>query len=129
MDTDDGGWIVLERRVSAETDFYRTWVEYQNGFGDLNTNFWLGKLPLLIKTILKYSNKIKSWNLILSGLDAMASISNSDQFELRVDLGDWEGETRFAKYGTFSISDASDNYRLSIGNYSGDAGTATIIKL
>ena len=41
MDTDSGGWTVIQRRMS-DTDFYKTWQEYKDGFGDLNENFWLG---------------------------------------------------------------------------------------
>ncbi|KAG0720681.1 Techylectin-5A [Chionoecetes opilio] len=34
---DGGGWTVLQRRTndSIRQDFYRTWIEYQLGFGDL----------------------------------------------------------------------------------------------
>ena len=43
-------------------------------------------------------------------------------YELRVDLGDFDGQTRFAEYSDFSISPATDKYRLNLGNYTGDAG-------
>jgi len=33
---------VFQRRVDDETNFYRVWSNYENGFGDLDTNFWLG---------------------------------------------------------------------------------------
>ena len=38
---------VFQRRVDAEVDFYRNWNEYRDGFGDLDGNFWLGKLKSL----------------------------------------------------------------------------------
>ena len=41
---------------------------------------------------------------------------------LRVDLEDWDGNKIHAKYGSFSVSAESDNYRLSVGSYSGNAG-------
>lgn len=33
---------VFQRRVDGTTDFYRGWTEYENGFGDLNSNFYMG---------------------------------------------------------------------------------------
>lgn len=88
---DGGGWTVFQRRTNATTreDFYRTWVEYQLGFGNLEGEFWLG-LDLL--------HTLTSWSLQ----------------ELRVDLADFDGQQRFAKYGAFSVGPASSNYRLSI---------------
>ena len=33
------------RRTAAAThiDFQKTWLDYANGFGDLNSEFWLGR--------------------------------------------------------------------------------------
>lgn len=47
LETNGGGWTVIQRRAEAvenAEDFYRTWVEYQNGFGRLDNSFWLGIL-------------------------------------------------------------------------------------
>ncbi|XP_028415478.1 ryncolin-1-like [Dendronephthya gigantea] len=33
---------------------------------------------------------------------------------------DFNGAERYAKYGTFSVADESDKYRLNIGSYSGN---------
>ncbi len=35
-------WTVIQRRINGTIDFYREWNEYKNGFGDLQTEFWLG---------------------------------------------------------------------------------------
>lgn len=35
---------------------------------------------------------------------------------------DWEGETRYAEYGFFTISNELNSYKLFIANYSGNAG-------
>jgi hypothetical protein len=45
MDTAGGGWTVIQRRVS-NSDFYKTWTDYQIGFGNLSENFWLGNQQL-----------------------------------------------------------------------------------
>ena len=41
---------------------------------------------------------------------------------LRVELEDWSGESRWAEYGDFTVTDEIDNYRLGIGAYTGTAG-------
>ena len=40
--TEDGGWIVFQRRSDANVDFNRNMAAYKNGFGQLNGSFWLG---------------------------------------------------------------------------------------
>lgn len=42
QETDGGGWTMLQRRVDTKLSFRRTWVEYENGFGNLSNSFWLG---------------------------------------------------------------------------------------
>ncbi|XP_053403133.1 ficolin-2-like [Mercenaria mercenaria] len=42
MDTDGGGWTVFQNRFDFSVDFNRNFSEYENGFGDLNGEFWLG---------------------------------------------------------------------------------------
>ncbi|XP_077983174.1 microfibril-associated glycoprotein 4-like [Glandiceps talaboti] len=98
MDTDSGGWTVFQRRQDGRVDFYLYWDDYKTGFGNLDGEFWLGN-----DNIYRLTNQGR-------------------QYELRVDLEDFENETRYAVYDRFSISDETDNYRLDIGSYSGDAG-------
>ena len=43
MDTDGGGWTVIQRRRDATTNFdNKGWQSYKQGFGDKTNNFWLG---------------------------------------------------------------------------------------
>ncbi|XP_052077035.1 fibroleukin-like [Mytilus californianus] len=42
--------------------------------------------------------------------------------ELRIHLGDFDGETRYALYRKFSVGDAKSKYKLAISGYSGNSG-------
>ena len=96
MATDGGGWTVFQRRKDGSVDFYRNWTDYQNGFGDLEGEFWLG----LDKIHLLTSNNVT----------------------LRVDLRDSSGLTAYAKYSTFTVGNETCKYPLTVGGYSGTAG-------
>lgn len=97
MTTDGGGWLVFQRRIDGLLDFYQGWYEYQRGFGEnKHHEYWLGLLPL--KRIL-----------------------NQGEYELRIDLEDFTGETKYAKYEAFSIGDHTENYRLKVTGYTGTA--------
>ncbi|KXJ12085.1 Ryncolin-2 [Exaiptasia diaphana] len=97
MTTDGGGWTVFQRRQDGSVDFYRNWQQYKTGFGNLNAEFWLGN-------------------------DYIHRLSTRTASSLRVEVEDWDGTRKYAKYGSFSVGDESDKYRLRVGSYSGTAG-------
>ena len=83
---------VFQRRFDGSLDFYRGWEEYRDGFGDLNTEFWLGN---------KYLN----------------SMTQSKPYVLRIELGNYDYEIKHAEYESFSIDSGLNRYRLAIGAY------------
>ena len=96
MDTDGGGWTVFQRRMDGTENFFCNWSDYVKGFGALDGEFWLG----------------------LSKINRLTNINSS----LYVDLEDFDGNKKFAKYSTFKVKDSSTQYSLRVGGYSGDAG-------
>ena len=99
MEMDGGGWTVFQCRINGSQDFYLDWEDYENGFGDLNGEFWLGPRKL-------------------HRLTANTSQANT----LRVDLGDFDANTAYAKYSTFRIGDSVSKYTLTVSGYTGTAG-------
>jgi len=56
-----------------------------------------------------------------AGLSNLHKITSSGQYELRVDLRD-KGESAYAQYDKFSISEPRSRYKVHVGGYSGTAG-------
>ncbi|XP_070614495.1 ficolin-2-like [Erythrolamprus reginae] len=96
MHTDGGGWIVFQRRLDGSVDFFRDWADYKKGFGSELTEFWLGN-------------------------DNLHLLTSLERNELRVDLMDFENKRSFAKYKSFGVASELDQYRLSVGNFTGGA--------
>ena len=97
METDGGGWTVFQRRQDGTQDFYRGWDHYVIGFGNLTGEFWLG-------------------------LEKIHRLTKRNVTTLRVDLADFQGNTRFAKYDTFRVLNSFTDYRLNVAGYTGTAG-------
>jgi len=50
-------------------------------------------------------------------------LTSGTRQRLRIDLGDFEGNTRYAEYNNFAVGSVDTKYRLvSLGTYSGNAG-------
>ncbi|CAC5408514.1 Fibrinogen-like protein A [Mytilus coruscus] len=96
----NGGWTVIQRRIDGSENFRRTWVEYENGFGDLQKEFWLGN---------KYLNLLTS----------------RGSYKLRVELVDTNGNMYYAEYHTFAVGDAASRYILTVNGYSETAGKSS----
>ncbi|XP_035229138.1 techylectin-5A-like [Stegodyphus dumicola] len=100
MEDDNGGWTVIQRRGdfdSAKDYFYRDWVSYKNGFGDLTKDFWLGN-------------------------DNTFALTNERSNQIKITLTDWEGNTTYAIYDEFWIDNEYHNYTAHVMGYRGTSG-------
>ena len=61
--------------------------------------------------------------LMCVGNDYLHLMTSDRRQRLRVNLADWEGNTKYAEYDNFTVGSAQEKYRLaSLGTYSGTAG-------
>ena len=60
--------------------------------------------------------------IYISGLYPLYRLQAKDEYELRIDMEDFDGNTAYATYNEFEISSSKDNFRLTVGLYDGNAG-------
>nr|XP_036220782.1 techylectin-5B isoform X2 [Bactrocera oleae] len=93
-----GGWTLIQNRFNGKLNFYRGWLEYQTGFGNIGGEFFIG-------------------------LDKLHALTSSAVHELLIMLQDFEGNSRYARYNLFAIGNEKEDYALNLlGEYEGDAG-------
>ena len=86
---------MIQRRVSGGTEnFYRGWSDYEDGFGDLNGEFWYG-------------------------LNNIHCLTTRDNVELRVEVKKDDGTAITWTYQVFRVAGPGDSYRLTIGEGEG----------
>ncbi|XP_010082066.1 PREDICTED: angiopoietin-related protein 3 [Pterocles gutturalis] len=91
-------WTVIQNRVDGSLDFNQTWDAYENGFGDLNEEFWLG-------------------------LNKTYSITKQGDYILRIELQDWKDNKRYIEYA-FSLGGPGTDYTLQLSRFSGSIPNA-----
>ena len=95
MTTDNGGWIVIQRnRINSQLSFDKNWKEYEEGFGDLNEDFW-------------------------AGLELVHTLIQRGQWEMRVDYQKNDKTWSYLHYNQFSVGGASEEYPLTVGGFTG----------
>ncbi|GBM64596.1 Techylectin-5A [Araneus ventricosus] len=104
MDTDGGGWTVIQRRGDfgrTKDYFFKDWASYKKGFGDIDKDFWLGN-------------------------DNIFALTSQRLYSIRFDLKAVDGDERYALYDTFWIDDEDHIYTLHIKDYTGNAGDSMV---
>ena len=102
LDTLGGGWSVIMNRIAHRTmeeslNFTRPMRDYKIGFGSPNGDFWIG-------------------------LETIHRLSKLRNYELLIELENFEGNKSLARYKNFYIEGEDTGYRLHVSGYSGDAG-------
>ena len=101
METDGGGWIVIQRRNASMgwVNFYRNWADYEKGFGDWDGEFWIG-----LKNIHK--------------------LTNQQNMALNITVWNSTGNSINWNYQLFGIYDKTNRYAVSA--LSGSSGSGSI---
>lgn len=112
METDRGGWTIIQLRANGSLSFQRSWRDYKQvcvragrgtpwghpghpelthpaapqGFGDASGEYWLGN-------------------------EAVHLLTSRVPYALRVELQDWEGGQVYAHYGKFQLGSERQFYR------------------
>lgn len=82
------GRIHILWRETSSMNFFRSWEEYRDGFGDVSGEFWLG-------------------------LEYIHQITTSDVFEMRIEIRLHTGQKRKQKYNHFVVEGEEENYKMS----------------
>ncbi|KAE8581639.1 hypothetical protein XENTR_v10024867 [Xenopus tropicalis] len=95
---DCNGWTVIQRNsFNTEITWSTAWTTYKYGFGDIESDHWLGnKYIQLLAT--------QKWN------------------KVRIILTDSKNKLQYAEYDSFYLKEEKDKYQLRLGAYSGTAG-------
>ena len=95
MVTKEGGWIVIQRnKKDSQVNFNLNWTDYEEGFGGLNKEFWYG-------------------------LKELHCLTQRGQWEMRVDYQKNDKTWSYLHYNNFSVGSASEEYPLTVGEFTG----------
>nr|CAI5868211.1 unnamed protein product [Callosobruchus analis] len=87
MNTQGGGWAVVQNRFGGSENFNRSWQDYKRGFGDATGEFWLG-------------------------LDYIHAITGLEPNELLIKVEDLHNNEGVFKSGEFSIGSEKEGYAI-----------------
>ncbi|XP_061775801.1 angiopoietin-related protein 4 [Nerophis ophidion] len=86
--TADGGWTLIQKRQDGSVDFDQLWHAYEQGFGALNGEFWLG-------------------------LDKIHSIAKNGGYIMKIQMSDWGNDLASVRL-PFRLGGEESKYALQI---------------
>ena len=88
-------------------------------------------MEMAILFVITANNFFVTWFVLLtctfSGNDYLNDITSQARYVLRIDMEDFENETKYEEYSNFAVDSESNKYKLSFGTHSGTAGKQNII--
>ncbi|XP_061167820.1 fibroleukin-like [Saccostrea echinata] len=98
METLNGGWTAIQKRVLGSVSFNRNWEEYKNGFGAPEHDFWIGN-------------------------EVIHQLTKGNNSYLYVSITHQDGRRLYELYERFSVLSETEKYRLFLaGNATGTLG-------
>ncbi|XP_049530601.1 microfibril-associated glycoprotein 4-like isoform X2 [Anopheles darlingi] len=98
QDKHGGGWMIIHHRYDGSLNMDRNWNDYRNGFGTVGEEVWIG-------------------------LERIHQMTTAQDHELLVEMIDFDGQYKYARYDAFVIGSESEGYNLKVlGGYTGTAG-------
>ncbi|XP_062620647.1 fibroleukin-like [Saccostrea cucullata] len=98
MDTEEGGWTIIQKRINGDLSFDRNWADYKSGFGAPEHNVWIGN-------------------------DVIHLITKERNSSLYISITLVNGTTLYELYDQFSVSNEVESYKLFLaGNVTGSLG-------
>ena len=98
MGVDGPGWIMIQRRMSWNANFSRSWEEYKHGF-EYPTGY-----------------SVAAW-LGLEKLHRLTSSNKKAVLQIRITVLEMPNTILRAVYKTFQVAGESEGYRLYIDNF------------
>ena len=96
MTISEGGWIVIQRnRHGSLVSFNRKWIDYKEGFGDLNSEFWFG-------------------------LENIRYLTKTGQWKMRLDYQKNDTTWSYLHYNRFSVGSSIEEYPLTVRGFGGE---------
>ncbi|XP_067939037.1 ficolin-2-like [Watersipora subatra] len=82
------GWTVIQKRFDGSVDFFRDWLSYKKGFGNITGEYWLG-------------------------LDKIHALTQTNR-RLKILVKAADGTLQSGTWSSFLIGSEGDNYKLSV---------------
>lgn len=112
METDGGGWTVIQLRANGSLSFQRSWREYKQVCAGTGTS-WGTPVPTCLRPPSPWLPQGfgdaagEHW----LGNEAVHLLTSRAPYALRVELRDWEGSQVYAHYGKFQLGSERQLYR------------------
>ncbi|XP_060592592.1 uncharacterized protein LOC132747282 [Ruditapes philippinarum] len=91
FDTDSGGWTVFQNRFNGSIDFYKSFSDYERGFGSVHGEFWLG-LKHIYEMVSHGKTELRMDMIAANGTSAYQTfinfrLSDSPYYTIHIDKG------------------------------------------